>query len=57
LGYVPEELAAPYLADGRLVEVLPEWCPYFQGFHLYYPNRRQASPAFTAFVEALKYRG
>ena len=56
LSYVPEQLAAPYLADGRLREVLSEWCPYFQGFHLYYPNRRQASPAFSVFVEALKYR-
>jgi len=57
LAYVPEQLAAPYLADGRLKEVLGDWCPYFQGFHLYYPNRRQASPAFSAFVEALRYRG
>ncbi|MFW7341458.1 LysR family transcriptional regulator [Pollutimonas sp. H1-120] len=57
LAYVPEELVAPYLADGRLKEVLPDWCPYFQGYHLYYPNRRQASPAFSAFVEALRYRG
>jgi DNA-binding transcriptional LysR family regulator len=56
LAYVPEELAAPYLADGRLKEVLTDWCPYFQGYHLYYPNRRQASPAFSAFVEALRYR-
>ncbi|MFB0705847.1 LysR family transcriptional regulator, partial [Pseudomonas protegens] len=30
--------------------------PEFQGYHLYYPNRRQASPAFSALVEALKYR-
>lgn len=57
LAYVPEELVAPYLANGRLKEVLPDWCPYFQGYHLYYPNRRQASPAFSAFVEALRYRG
>lgn len=57
LAYVPEELAAPYLADGRLKQVLNSWCPYFQGYHLYYPNRRQASPAFSAFVEALRYRG
>lgn len=57
LAYVPEQLVAPYLADGRLKEVLPKWCPYFQGYHLYYPNRRQASPAFSAFVEALRYRG
>jgi DNA-binding transcriptional LysR family regulator len=57
LAYVPEELVAPYVADGRLQVVLVDWCPYFQGFHLYYPNRRQTSPAFSAFVEALKYRG
>lgn len=56
LAYVPEQLVAPYLADGRLKEVLGDWCPTFQGFHLYYPNRRQASPAFSAFVDALKYR-
>jgi len=57
LAYVPEALAAPYLADGRLKEILADWCPYFQGFHLYYPNRRQASPAFSAFVDAVRYRG
>lgn len=57
LAYVPEELATPYLADGRLQQVLTKWCPYFQGYHLYYPNRRQASPAFSAFVEAIRYQG
>lgn len=56
LAYIPEQLAAPYLADGRLREILTDWCPYFQGFHLYYPNRRQTSPAFSAFVDAFKYR-
>lgn len=56
LGYVPEQLAAPYMADGRLKRVLKSWCPTFQGFHLYYPNRRQSSPAFTAFVEAVRYQ-
>ncbi len=57
IGYIPQELVAPCIADGRLVEILPEWCPYFQGFHLYYPNRRQASPAFQAFIDVLRYRG
>ena len=56
LGYVPEHLAAPYLADGRLLQVLEPWCPHFQGFHLYYPNRRQTSPAFAAFVEAFRLK-
>ncbi|CAB3863810.1 HTH-type transcriptional regulator PgrR [Achromobacter animicus] len=57
LAYVPEQLAAPYLADGRLKEALADWCPTFDGYHLYYPNRRQTSPAFAAFVEAIRYRG
>lgn len=57
LGYVPEQLAAPHIAQGRLVQVLQPWCPVFEGYHLYYPNRRQASPAFSAFVEAVRYRG
>ncbi|WP_024698610.1 LysR family transcriptional regulator [Pseudomonas avellanae] len=57
LAYVPISLARPHLESGGLKEVLVDWSPYFEGFHLYYPNRRQASPAFTAFVEAVRYRG
>jgi DNA-binding transcriptional LysR family regulator len=56
LAYVPLDIAAPHLAEGRLVEALADWCPYFQGYHLFYPNRRQASPAFAALVDALRYR-
>lgn len=56
LAYVPDFLAKPHLANSRLKEVLADWSPYFEGFHLYYPNRRQASPAFTAFVEAVRFR-
>lgn len=56
LAYVPQELARPYLERGELREVLADWCPYFQGYHLYYPSRRQASPAFALLVEALRYR-
>lgn len=57
VGYVPEQLAAPHIADGRLQCILQPWSPRFQGYHLYYPNRRQASPAFMAFVEVFRYRG
>ncbi|MGN2411818.1 LysR family transcriptional regulator [Pseudomonas syringae] len=57
LAYVPDSMAQPHIASGRLQEVLVDWSPYFEGFHLYYPNRRQASPAFSAFVEAVRYRG
>jgi len=41
---------------GRLVRVLEDWCPPFAGYHLYYPSRRQLSPAFALLVEALRYR-
>jgi hypothetical protein len=40
-----------------LVRVLGDWCPPFSGYHLYYPGRRQAAPAFALLVEALRYRG
>ncbi|TDT93729.1 DNA-binding transcriptional LysR family regulator [Azorhizobium sp. AG788] len=57
LAYVPEELAIPHLAKGRLVRVLERWSPYWDGYYLYYPSRRQSSPAFVALVEALRHRG
>lgn len=56
LAYVPEPLVLSLLKQGRLSQILTDHCPYFSGYHLYYPNRRQASPAFSAFVDALRYR-
>ena len=50
-------LVADALADGSLVRVLEDWCPPFAGYHLYYPSRRQASPAFALLVDALRHRG
>ncbi len=57
LAHIWEDLAQPHIADGRLHRVLEDWCPPFPGYHLYYPSRRQASPAFSLLVEALRYRG
>ncbi|MBL6752478.1 MAG: LysR family transcriptional regulator [Nevskia sp.] len=54
LAYLPEDLAAPHLAQGRLLRVLEDWCPAFPGYHLYYPNRRQHSRAFALLLEALR---
>nr|WP_305112805.1 LysR family transcriptional regulator [Shinella lacus] len=56
LGYVPEEIALPHIAKGRLHRVLEGWSPFWEGYHLYYPSRRQSSPAFVALVEALRHR-
>lgn len=55
--YVPEALAEPLIAKGKLCKILTQWSPYFPGFHLYYPNRRQASPAFKAFIDTFKFTG
>lgn len=56
LAYLPEDLTAPYVAEGKLVEVLSDWCPIIQGYHLYYPNRHQASRAFGLFLDAMRYK-
>lgn len=57
LAFVLEDQAAPLIADGRLLRVLADWCPPFPGYHLYYPSRRQLTPAFALLVESLRYRG
>jgi DNA-binding transcriptional LysR family regulator len=55
LAYVPEDLAQPHVAAGRLKRVLEDWCPPYSGYHLYYPSRRQPSAAFALLVDALRY--
>jgi DNA-binding transcriptional LysR family regulator len=56
LACVPEELAQSHIDAGRLVRVLEDWMPTFDGYHLYYPSRRQTSPAFARLIGALRYR-
>jgi DNA-binding transcriptional LysR family regulator len=57
LAYMPEDLVQAHVAEGRLIRVLSDWCEPFSGYHLYYPSRRQASPAFTLLRDALRYSG
>ena len=57
LAYVPEDLAQPHIDKGLLKRVLEDWCPPYPGYHLYYPSRRQSSPAFALLVDALRFRG
>ncbi|WP_342724579.1 LysR family transcriptional regulator [Bradyrhizobium sp. B097] len=57
LAYVAEDQVQAQLAKGQLVQVLDDWCAPFPGYHLYYPSRRQSSPAFALLVDALRYRG
>ena len=57
LAYLPEDQVEAHLAQGRLIRVLEDWCAPFPGYHLYYPSRRQPTPAFALLVDALRYRG
>jgi DNA-binding transcriptional LysR family regulator len=54
IAYVPETLVERECASGRLMQILDDWSPMFPGYYLFYPSRRQNSPAFKVVVEALK---
>ncbi|CAN7249649.1 LysR family transcriptional regulator [Pararhizobium sp. LjRoot238] len=54
LAYVFESQASQAVADGRLVSVLEDWCPYYPGFFLYYPSRRQLPGPLRAFLDFVK---
>jgi DNA-binding transcriptional LysR family regulator len=56
LACLPQDAVKDDIEAGHLVRVLGDWCPPFPGYHLYYPSRRQQSPAFALLVEALRYR-
>ncbi|PAA29931.1 LysR family transcriptional regulator [Pseudomonas fragi] len=56
LAYMPEDAVRPHIERGHLIRVLEDWCEPYSGYHLYYPSRRQSSPAFTLLREALRYR-
>ena len=56
LAYLPEDVVRQHLGKRRLVSVLSDWATPMSGYHLYYPSRRQQTPAFSVFVDALRYR-
>jgi DNA-binding transcriptional LysR family regulator len=57
IAYLPDDMVRVHIANKVLVRVLGDWCPSFPGYHLYYPSKQQASPAFALLIEALRYRG
>jgi len=54
LAYLIEDLVRPLLESGALTRVLEDWCSPFPGFFLYYPGRRQISPALAALIETVR---
>ena len=54
LAFSLEQYVADHIARGRLVRVLEDWCPPFEGYFLYYPSRRHQPRALQALVDALR---
>ncbi len=55
IAFMIEDHATDQIANGHLVRVLEDWCEPFDGHYLYYPSRRQPSPAFSLFLETLRF--
>lgn len=54
IAFLPEEEFVPHIEEGRLIRVLEDWCAPFEGYYLYYPSRRQPSPAFSLVLAGLR---
>ncbi|MER8825086.1 LysR family transcriptional regulator [Mesorhizobium sp. M0938] len=57
LAFLFEDYVRDEIAAGRLIRVLDDWCPPFDGFFVYYPSRRQMRPALRAFVDFFRITG
>ena len=56
LAFLFEETVLDDVRKGKLISVMEEWCPPFDGFYIYYPSRRLMRPALRAFIEFFRYR-
>jgi DNA-binding transcriptional LysR family regulator len=43
-------MAQRFIAEGRLVPMLQDWCPTRSGVYIYYPSRRQVPAPLRAFI-------
>ena len=57
IAFVPNSLADDHIASGALQLALDDWSPFFDGYFLYYPTRRQNLPVFRLIADALRHRG
>lgn len=57
VAYIPEDMIEDDLLSGRLIKVLEPYSIQFQGYHLYYPHRRQQSPALKLVIDSLRFTG
>lgn len=57
LGFLPDELVDEHVRAGRLLSVMPDWCPLWPGLHAYYPSRRHSSRAVSLVIDAIRHKG
>jgi hypothetical protein len=50
----PQDLKEGIISEGRLIQVLKDWCPTFQGYFLYYPSRRNQPATLSALIDTLR---
>lgn len=55
IGTAMEDSLQGLIAEGRLVQVLKDWCPRFPGYFLYYPSRRNQPAALAALIHTLRF--
>ena len=55
-GLCAEDQVRSYVEKGKLDPGAGRLASAFSGYHLYYPSRRQPTPAFALLVDALRYR-
>jgi DNA-binding transcriptional LysR family regulator len=55
IGTAMEESVRQLIAQGRLIQLLQDWCPAFPGYFLYYPSRRNRPAALAALIETLRF--
>jgi DNA-binding transcriptional LysR family regulator len=51
IAFAFEAQVKEYVAQGRLVRVLEDWCPRYAGYHLYYPSRRHLPATLRTFID------
>lgn len=56
VAFVPNSLADDHVSSGELTLLLDDWSPYFDGYYLYYPSRRQNLPVFKLVLDALRHQ-
>lgn len=54
IAYTFNDSVREHIIHGKLVDLLTDWCPTFPGYHIYYPDRRQTSPALKGLIAALR---